>query len=146
MVLNAVGVPGRILPALLADRWCGPFNMMLPFVASCSILLIAWIRVESAGGFYAWVAIYGVCANAVQTLFPSATAGLVLDPSKTGQRIGMVFSVASVACLTGPPLAGVLIGVGGGSYKYLQLYGCVSVMLGFISLCISRFLQVRGYK
>lgn len=144
MVLNAVGVPGRLIPAWVADRWFGPFNTMLPFVAGCSIMLLAWMRVESEGGFYAWVALYGVCANAVQTLFPSTTASLVVDPAKTGQRIGMVFSVASLACLTGPPLAGVLIGVGDGDYKYLQVYGGVSVMIGLGCLCLSRSFQVRG--
>ncbi|KAF3761911.1 hypothetical protein M406DRAFT_64984 [Cryphonectria parasitica EP155] len=144
IVLNAVGIPGRVIPAFVADRWFGPFNTMLPFVVGCSIMLLAWMRVSTAGGFYAWVALYGICANAVQTLFPSTTASLITDPSKTGQRIGTVFSVASLACLTGPPLAGVLIGVGGGDYIYMQLYGGVSVMIGFVLLCVSRLFQIKG--
>ncbi|PSR80683.1 major facilitator superfamily domain-containing protein [Coniella lustricola] len=143
LVLNAVGIPGRVIPAFLADRWFGPFNTMLPFVAFCSIMLFAWMRVDTSGGFYAWVAIYGVCANAVQTLFPSTTASLITDPSKTGQRIGMVFSVASFACLTGPPLAGALIGIGNGDYVYMQLYGGVSVIIGFGCLVVSRVILAR---
>jgi MFS family permease len=144
MVLNAVGIPGRMIPAFLADRYFGPFNTMLPFVAACSILLLEWVRADSPGSFYAWVALYGVSSNAVQTLFPSTTASLAPDPSKMGQRVGMIFSVGSVACLTGPPLAGVLIDVGQGSYKYLQLYGGFSVMVGFGFLGLARFFQVRG--
>lgn len=143
MVLNAVGLPGRLVPAFVADRFFGPFNTMLPFVAGCGIMMLSWMRVDSPGGFYAWISLYGVCSNAVQTLFPSTTASLVTDPSKMGQRVGMVFSVASLACLTGPPLAGVLIDVGDGSYKYMQLYGGVSILVGLGLLCLSRFLQMR---
>jgi MFS family permease len=144
IILNAVGIPGRVIPAFLADRYFGPFNTMLPFVVGASVLLFAWMRVESPAAFYAWVALYGICANAVQTLFPSTLSSLVTDLSKTGQRVGMAFSVGSLACLTGPPLAGVLIGVGDGSYKYLQIYGGLSVMVGFIFFAISRFCQIRG--
>ncbi|KAI1749748.1 MFS monocarboxylate transporter-like protein [Xylaria castorea] len=144
IILNAVGVPGRVIPAFLADRYFGLFNTMLPFVVGAGVLLLAWMRVESAAAFYAWVALYGICANAVQTLFPSTLSSLVTDLSKTGQRVGMVFSVGSLACLTGPPLAGVLIGVGNGSYKYLQIFGGVSVLVGFVFFAISRFYQTRG--
>ncbi|KAI1176518.1 MFS monocarboxylate transporter-like protein [Nemania sp. FL0916] len=143
IILNAVGVPGRVIPAFLADRYFGLFNTMLPFVAGASILLFAWMRVESPAAFYVWVALYGICSNAVQTLFPSTLSSLVTDPSKTGQRVGMVFAVGSLACLTGPPLAGVLIGLGGGSYKYLQVFGGVSVAVGFLVLTISRLCQIR---
>ncbi|KAJ2998442.1 hypothetical protein NUW58_g320 [Xylaria curta] len=144
IILNAVGVPGRVIPAFIADRCFGPFNTMLPFVVGAGVLLLAWMRVDYTAAFYAWVALYGICANAVQTLFPSTLSSLVTDLSKTGQRVGMVFSVGSLACLTGPPLAGVLIGVGGGSYKYLQIYGGLSVLVGFIFFAISRFYQIRG--
>lgn len=146
MVLNAVGLPGRMIPAFLADRYFGPFNTMLPFVAASSIMLLVWMRVETAGGFYAFVSLYGVCANAVQTLFPSTLSSLVTDASKMGQRVGMVFSVGSLACLTGPPLAGVLIGVGGGNYMYMQIYGGVSVMIGFVFLGVSRYFQAQESK
>ncbi|KAI1499113.1 MFS monocarboxylate transporter-like protein [Biscogniauxia marginata] len=144
VVLNAVGVPGRLIPALVADRFFGPFNTMLPFVLGSSILLLVWMRVESTGAFYAFVSLYGICANAVQTLFPSTLSSFETNPSKVGQRVGMVFGVGSLACLTGPPLAGVLIGVGSGSYRYMQLYGGLSVMVGFVFLGISRFCQIRG--
>ena len=143
MVLNAVGLPGRLIPAFVADRFFGPFNTMLPFVAGCGIMMLAWMRVDTPGGFYAWISLYGVCSNAVQTLFPSTTASLVTDPSKMGQRVGMVFSVASVACRTGPPLAGVLIGVGNGTYKFMQLYGGMSILIGLVLLGLARFLQTR---
>ncbi|KAI4598857.1 hypothetical protein KJ359_002750 [Pestalotiopsis sp. 9143b] len=144
IILNAVGIPGRLIPAFVADRYFGPFNTMLPFVIGSSIMLLVWMRIDTAGGFYAFVSLYGVCSNAVQTLFPSTLSSLVKDPSKMGQRVGMAFAIGSLACLTGPPLAGVLIGVGNGSYTYMQTYGGLSVMVGFVFLGISRFCQMRG--
>ncbi|KAL2158726.1 hypothetical protein VTH06DRAFT_4208 [Thermothelomyces fergusii] len=143
MTLNAVGILGRLIPAYVADRYFGPFNTMLPFVTGCAVMMLAWMAVHSPGGFYAWISLYGLCSNAVQTLFPSTTASMVTDPSKMGQRVGMVFSVGSLACLTGPPLAGVLIGVGDGNYRWMQLYGGVSIFIGLGMLALARFLQAR---
>ncbi|KAL1620026.1 hypothetical protein SLS56_009839 [Neofusicoccum ribis] len=112
MVLNAVGIPGRIVPAYMADRYFGTFNTLLPFVGGASVMLFAWIRVYSTGSFYAFVTIYGICANAVQTLFPSTLSQLNTDMSKMASHVGMVFTVGSIACLTGPPIAGCLIDLG----------------------------------
>jgi hypothetical protein len=42
----------------------------------------------------------------------------------------MVFSIISVACLTGPPLAGKLIQVGGGRYIGAQVWGGTCLLLG----------------
>ncbi len=136
MLLNALELPGRLIPAFVADRFFGPFHTILPFVAACGIL-------EALGGFYAWISLYGLCSNAVQTLVPSTTASLVTDPSKMGQRVGMFFSVGSLACLTGPPLVDMLIGVGNGSYRFVRIYGGVSNPIGLVLLALVRFLQTR---
>lgn len=144
IVLNAAGLPGRLVPAYLAHRFFGAFNTLLPFVLGCSIMFFVWTRITSNGAYYAFVALYGICSNAVQTLFPSTLSSLVADPSKMGQRVGMVFSVGSLACLMGPPLAGVLIRVGKGEYLYMQLYGGVALLLGFVFLSLSRFTLSLG--
>ncbi|KAJ5628748.1 MFS monocarboxylate transporter-like protein [Penicillium lividum] len=142
MVLNAVGIPGRMVPGLLADAYFGAFNMLLPFVFSASIMLFGWIGAKDSGSFYGFIIIYGICSNAVQTLFPSTLSQLTTDLSKMASRVGMVFTVASIACLTGPPIAGALIGLADGSYLYAQLFGGTSVMLGFILLSAARWTQI----
>lgn len=144
MILNAVGVPGRIIPSLLADNYFGTFNTLLPFVCAVSVLLYGWIGVDSTGGFYGFVVIYGICANAVQTLFPSALSQLTTDLSKVASRVGMVFTVGSFACLTGPPIAGVLISKKGGDYLWAQLFGGTSVILGFVLLSVARWTKGRS--
>ncbi|ODM16435.1 hypothetical protein SI65_07942 [Aspergillus cristatus] len=144
MILNAVGVPGRIVPSLLADNYFGTFNTLLPFVCAVSALLYGWIGVHSTGGFYGFVVIYGICANAVQTLFPSALSQLTTDLSKVASRVGMVFTVGSFACLTGPPIAGALISKKGGDYLWAQLFGGTSVILGFVLLSVARWTKGRS--
>ncbi|CAG7927991.1 unnamed protein product [Penicillium olsonii] len=141
MVLNAVGIPGRTVPGFLADAYFGAFNTLLPFVFGASVMLFGWIGATSSSSFYCFVVIYGICSNAVQTLFPSTLSKLTTDMSKIASRVGMVFTVGSVACLTGPPIAGALIGVADGSYLYAQLFGGTSVMLGFVFLSAARWTQ-----
>ncbi|KAI2464695.1 MFS monocarboxylate transporter-like protein [Annulohypoxylon bovei var. microspora] len=143
MILNGAGVPGRIVPAYLADRWFGTFSTLLPFSFGVGLTLVMWSQVHTKVGFYVFVVIYGVCANAVQTLFPSTLSQLTTDPSKMGQRVGMALAVGSLACLTGPPLAGALIGIGNGSYLYAQLFGGCSVIIGFLFLTAARWSHLR---
>lgn len=143
IILNAVGIPGRIIPAYLADAYFGTFNVLIPFVGGAGVMLYAWIGVHSQGAFYVFVTLYGICANAVQTLFPSTLSQLTTDLSKMASRVGMVFTVGSVACLTGPPLAGRLIDMGGGSYLYAQAFGGSSMFVGCMFLGAARFFQHR---
>ena len=143
MILNAVGIPGRVIPAFLADTYFGTFNVLIPCVGGAGVMLYAWIGVHQAGTFYAFVTLYGLCANAVQTLFPSTLSNLTSDLSKMASRVGMVFTVGSIACLTGPPLAGRLIDMGGGSYLYAQIFGGTSLFVGCMFLGASRLCQYR---
>ena len=138
IILNAAGIPGRIIPALLADLYFGPLSTLIPFSLGAGILLLSWIKIRNFGGFETFVIMYGVCANAVQTLFPSALASLTSDVSKMGVRTGMVFTIGSIACLTGTPIAGALISAGNGSFVYLQIFGGTSVILGSIVLLMAR--------
>ena len=146
IILNAVGIPGRIIPAFLADKYFGAFNVLIPFVAGGAVMLYAWAGVNQTGSFYAFVTLYGICANAVQTLFPSTLSLLTTDLSKMASRVGMVFAVASLACLTGPPLAGRLIDMGHGSYLYAQMFGGSSMTVGCVFLGAARLCQMRQTK
>ena len=141
IVLNAAGVPGRIVPALLADLYFGPFNTLIPFSLGAGILLLSWAGIRNFRGFEAFVVVYGLCSNAVQTLFPSTLANLTSDMSKIGSRTGMVFTIGSIACLTGAPIAGALISAENGHYDHMQIFGGTTVILGSIVLIAAR-LQV----
>lgn len=144
MTLNCIGIPGRLIPALLADRYFGPFNTLIPAVFLSGLLLFIWIAVSTYNGLIAFVIVYGFWANAVQTLFPSTLSSLTTDMSKMGTRIGMNFTIVSIACLTGPPIAGALIQVGKGKFLYAQLFGGTTMFVGTAVLGLARYMQHRA--
>ncbi|KAI8255601.1 hypothetical protein K4K53_007902 [Colletotrichum sp. SAR 10_77] len=120
MIMNGVGAIGRVIPGFLADLFLGPLNVVTPAAAVCTILLFSWMAIKSAAGLYAWAVIYGIFGATVQGLFPAALSSLTTDLRKAGTRMGMVYSIVSFANLTGPPLAGALIKIGGGEYTHLK--------------------------
>lgn len=114
LILNGVGIVGRLVPNYVADR-IGAINTFIPMAAICSLVTLCWISVSSPAGLYAWSAIYGVVAGGIQSLFPAALSSLTTDLRKAGVRMGMIFTIVSFAVLTGPPIEGAI--VGGGSIR-----------------------------
>lgn len=96
---------------------------------------------HSLPAYYVWVVFFGFFGASIQGLFPSSLASLTGDPSKTGTRIGMVFTIVSTACLTGPPLAGKLIALEGGAYAAVAGWGGACLVLGAAILVAARGLK-----
>jgi MFS family permease len=130
MLLNGVGIVGRIVPNLVADRWTGLFNIIIPLSFSASLLVFCWAAVDSETGLYVFTVLYGLVAAALQSLYPAAATTMTPDPSKTGSRVGLIFSVVSFATLTGPAISGALINEGHGDYLYAQIFAGASIFLG----------------
>ncbi|EPS28689.1 hypothetical protein PDE_03635 [Penicillium oxalicum 114-2] len=140
IVTNGAGVFGRLIPAYLADRYFGPLNTIIPLSLGASLMMFCWAAVHSTGGLYAFAILYGIFSNGVQGLWPSTLSSLTSDLSKTGIRIGMGFTVVSLACLTGPPLGGALIAKAHG-YIGAQIWGGLSFALGAAILVLARYLK-----
>ncbi|OAA34182.1 Major facilitator superfamily domain, general substrate transporter [Metarhizium rileyi] len=123
LVINAVGIPGRLIPAFIADRYLGAVNTLIPTIFCAAVCMFGWVGVRDITADYVWLCIYGFFGAAIQGMFPSTLAGLTKNLSKAGTRIGMIFTIVSVSALTGPPLAGRLIEATGGSYLGVQIWG-----------------------
>ncbi len=136
--MNAVGIPGRLGCGLVADRVLGPINTLTPVAFLSGVLLYCWAAVHSLGSLFVFCVIYGIFAAGVQSLFPAACASLTTDLKKMGVRTGMCFSVVSIACLTGPPLAGALIQRNNGEFLFAQLFGGSAFMGGSLTLLAAR--------
>ncbi|KAG6023677.1 hypothetical protein E4U41_001955 [Claviceps citrina] len=130
LVINAVGYPGRLVPAFVADRYFGAVKTFIPIIFCAALCMFGWIGVRSIAADYVWLCIYGFFGAAVQGMFPSTLAGLTKDLSKAGTRIGMIFTIVSVAALTGPPLGGKLVEVCGGRYLGVQTWAGSCMVLG----------------
>ncbi|THV47762.1 hypothetical protein BGAL_0290g00080 [Botrytis galanthina] len=143
IILNAVGVVGRVLPNHLADRVFGPLNTLIPIAIIDSLLCFCWIAVSSRGGLYAWSVMYGIFAAGIQGLFPATLSSLTTDLRKAGVRMGMVFTVVSFAVLTGPPIGGVLIQKKNGGYEYAQIFAAADLLIGTAFLIMARLAKSK---
>ncbi|PLB49677.1 MFS general substrate transporter [Aspergillus steynii IBT 23096] len=138
LIMNGVGVPARVLPNLLADKYTGPVNLLVPVAMISSIALFSWISVVNISGLYVFAVFYGLFSASLQSLFPASLASLTVDLSKIGVRTGMILTVVSFAALTGSPIAGALVQRGNGSYKYAQIFAAVSMFVGTLLLVVAR--------
>lgn len=131
------------MPGFIATYYLGPLNTAIPTAASVAIVLYAWPAVaHAAGPLYAFAAVYGLVASAIQSLFAVSLAALTTDLSQLGTRMGMVFSVVAFASLTGSPVAGAIVQASGGSYLGAQLWAASSMLLGAAALVVARVSKV----
>ncbi|KJK60654.1 monocarboxylate transporter 1 [Aspergillus parasiticus SU-1] len=139
MILNSVGILGRLLPSFLADRYLGPLNTIIPINLSTAIIMYSWATVHSLGSLYAFTVVYGFFAAGVQSLFPAVVTHLTHDQGRIGTRMGMVFAIVGVACLVGLPLSGVLIGARhDGGFLYAQMASGTFLGVGAVFMVLAR--------
>lgn len=56
----------------------------------------------------------------------------------------MVFTIISFACLSGPPLAGVLVSARDGDFLYAQVFGGSSMFVGFVFMVAACLFQAQA--
>ncbi|KAI0836179.1 MFS general substrate transporter [Hypoxylon sp. FL0890] len=142
LLLNGIGLLGRLLPNYLADR-LGPLNLMIPTCLICGISLLSWMAVRTPAQLYGWSVVYGIVAGALQSLFPAGLSSLTTDLRKQGTRMGMVFTIVSFAVLTGNPIAGAIISSMGGRYEGAQGFTGVCLLVGMGFLMGARWVRMR---
>ncbi|KAJ4293560.1 hypothetical protein N0V90_008843 [Kalmusia sp. IMI 367209] len=127
LIMNGMGMPGRLLPGYIADRYLGPYNTIIPWCFITAIILYCWAAVKTEASLYAFTILYGFFSAGFQGLFPAVMASLTKDLSKVGTRNGMGLSVVGFASLTGPPIAGALIQKDNGGYLTAQMWAANQV-------------------
>ncbi|KAI1266959.1 MFS general substrate transporter [Xylariaceae sp. FL1019] len=142
LILNGIGIVGRLGPNFIADR-LGPVNIMFPAALFASITLFAWMVIDTPNKLYVWAAFYGIAAGGLQSLFPAALSSLTTDPRKQGTRIGMVFTIVSFATLTGNPIAGAIITASGGKYTGAQAFTGSIMLIGAAFIFSARIVRMR---
>lgn len=135
---NAVGFPGRVLPAIIADAYLGPINTLIPLAVVCGILLYSWAGVTTMNSLIAFAIVFGLVNAGVQGIFMGSMTSLTKDLSKIGTRVGMALSILAFAALCGPPIAGKLIDIHEGSFLYTQMFGGTVTVVGSAFLVAAR--------
>lgn len=144
LIINGVGVSGRVIPTLLAPKY-GPMNLIIPLSFASGLILLCWAAVNNHSGLLVFDVFYGFMMASAQGMFPPSLGSLTTDLSKMGVRMGMVFSLMGFALLIGNPLAGALISLEGGKYLYAQMYAGSALVAGVVLLVAARIART-GWK
>ncbi|KAF2844955.1 MFS general substrate transporter [Plenodomus tracheiphilus IPT5] len=139
LVLNGIGVLGRIIPSYFSDKYTGPYNILIPFCFVSAILLFLWPSVNSEAALYGWAITFGFFVAGFQGIFPAALTTLTKDMSKVGTRNGQGFAVVGLGTFIGPPIAGALIEGYGGAYLAAQVFAGAAVFMGSCVLVMGRW-------
>ena len=145
LVLNGIGVLGRLIPSYFADKYTGPYNILIPFCFISALVLYFWPLVKTEAGLYGWAITYGFFVAGFQGIFPAALTTLTKDISKVGTRNGQGFAIVGLGTFIGPPIAGALIQNYGGEYLSAQMFAATSVLLGSVVLVVGRC-SITGWQ
>ncbi|KAH7362784.1 major facilitator superfamily domain-containing protein [Plectosphaerella cucumerina] len=129
--------PWTLFP-FLADR-VGPLNMITLSMICLAIVIACWSAVSSITGLFAFTAVLGVVSGAFQSLMPTTVASITKRLDTVGTRLGMAFSVASFASLTGPPIGGAIQATGG--FTAAQIWAAISAVAAAALLVTSRWFR-----
>ncbi|KAJ0417183.1 major facilitator superfamily domain-containing protein [Aspergillus carlsbadensis] len=142
LLMNGIGLLGRVIPNLMADRFTGPLNMLIPFSFLTGLIAFTWAAVHNLRSVYAFSSFYGLAAAGIQSLFPATLSTLTTDLKKMGARMGMVMSVVGIAALIGSPIAGALVERGDGDYLYAQMFMGSVILAGTMFLIAARMAKI----
>lgn len=142
MVMNGVGVVGRLVPNLMSDHYTGPLNLLIPFSGITAVVAYCWAAVHDLSGLWIFAVFYGLFAAGIQSLFPATLSTLTTDLKKIGVRMGMVLSIVAVAALIGSPIAGALVSSDDGGFLYAQMFMGSAIVTGTVILVGSRVSKV----
>ena len=145
LVLNGVGVLGRLSPSYFADRYTGPYNILIPCCFISALILYLWPLVQGEASLYCFAVFFGFFCAGFQGIFPAVLTTLTKDMSKVGTRNGQGLAIVGLGTFIGPPIAGALIQSFGGRYLIAQMFAGSAVLLGSIILVIGRC-SITGCK
>ncbi|KAF2967510.1 hypothetical protein GQX73_g6069 [Xylaria multiplex] len=141
-IVNAVSIPGRIIPGILADR-IGRFNMMIIIAALSSIVTLAlWVPGNTTATTIAFGAVYGFTSGAFISLAPAVIAQ-ISDIRQIGARSGVLLFVSSLGALTGSPVGGAIVTAQNGKYLGLKLFTGITIGFAAVFLVLARAAQVK---
>ncbi|KAH7141021.1 major facilitator superfamily domain-containing protein [Dactylonectria macrodidyma] len=143
-LINGAGLPARVLVPMAADKM-GPINVISLAAIFVATVAWCWLSIQNVVGVYVFTTFYGLASGAFQCLMPTGVASITKRLDKVGTRLGMCFTIVSVAGLTGPPIGGLIQSATGDTFKAAQAWAASSSLLCATLLITTRILKV-GWK
>ncbi|KAK9314151.1 major facilitator superfamily domain-containing protein [Lipomyces starkeyi] len=143
-IMNATSFFGRVIPGILADK-LGRFNT---FVACCTIAgvltLALWLPETGHTPIILFAALFGFSSGASISLMPALVAE-ISPLNEIATRIGAMSAFASMAALSGLPIAGaILLREGNNSFTGVAVFGGVTLIAGSSVIGIARMRLSMG--
>ncbi|POR38655.1 Putative transporter MCH4, partial [Tolypocladium paradoxum] len=143
-ILNAVGIFGRIIPGIVADK-IGRYNVMIAITFISAVFCLAvWTPVNNTAGLLVFTVIFGFSAGGFISLGPTLIAQIV-DIRKIGTGVGVALAIQSIGALTGSPVGGAIVSAQNGSYLGLQLFCGFAMLAGSFIFGVARYIQA-GFR
>ncbi|KAL9025140.1 MAG: hypothetical protein Q9196_005991 [Gyalolechia fulgens] len=141
-VLNAGSVFGRAIPGYVADG-LGRFNTMIAAVALCLVSVLGiWLNVgSSVAGLCVFAVLFGFASGSNISLTP-VCVGQLCEPDVFGRWYGTLYTVVSIGCLTGIPIAGAILSADEGDYRGLIVFTGMTYAGGLICFAVARVSNV----
>ncbi|KAF2100636.1 MFS general substrate transporter [Rhizodiscina lignyota] len=133
-IMNAGGLAGRVLPALVAQIF-GPAWVLVAGCLSLGVLVLSWLGIHNIPGITVWSVLVGFMSGIAVSLPNAVVPRLFPLKSVVGARTGMMWSFVAFAALIGSPIAGLLIDTKRNDYKPGEIFSGVSICLGAALLC-----------
>ena len=152
-VINVGSFFGRWLPGYVADR-VGRFNTMVLTVAMCLALTLGlWLPAAEllrgpTGANVAVLCVFGVAfgfASGSNICLTPVCVGQLCETESYGRYYATCYTVVSVGCLTGIPIAGQILALDGGEYWGLVVFTAMCYAAGLVCFIAARVLKV-GWK
>ncbi|KAL4789487.1 major facilitator superfamily domain-containing protein [Aspergillus venezuelensis] len=142
-ILNAASFPGRIVPALLSDRF-GKLNTFAGAGITTGILTLCWQRIEGNAGVIVFSALFGFFSGAIISGGTVALASCTQDAKNIGTYMGMGMAWTSIGSLIGPPISGALEDTDMGYDAVAIFAGTASLLGGLFVLLVVK--PMSGFK
>lgn len=142
-VLNASGIPGRLLPSYMAGQ-IGVVNTFVFVYVMSAASVFYWISATTMGGNVAFAVLYGFFAGGVVAFQPVVLTSITSDLSVLGTRLGFLSILKGIGSLVGPPIAGAILD-STGKYLGIQLFtGFILVGSVLFAVILRAMLQSEG--
>lgn len=137
-MLNAGSCLGRWLPGLVADK-IGRFNAIIITIIICMVSTLAlWLPAgDSIALIIVYAVIFGFASGSGISLTPVCVSQLC-KLENYGRYYATCYTLVSFACLTGIPIAGVLVTATGGGYWGLIVFTGLSYLASTITFTAAR--------
>ncbi|KAL4911334.1 hypothetical protein BDW74DRAFT_7621 [Aspergillus multicolor] len=142
-ILNAASFPGRVVPAILSDKF-GKLNAFAAAGITTGILTLCWQLVKGTTGVIVFTALFGFFSGAIISGGTVTLANCAKHPKDIGTYMGMGMAWTSVGSLIGPPVSGALKDTDLG-YKAVAIFaGTASLLGGLLVLLVVK--PLSGFK